>query len=166
MANKYFRSRKMSPIQKELWQLTNIRKTYSNIESSSMDKKGFKCVMNITPSANSDTYKVEISYKYGSYPQAKLLSHKLEKRNNKYPHHIFGFDKNDCAYLCVFHGASNEWNRDMLISETFIPWVSTWLNTYEFWLITGEWHYDEIINGQEKIAKDGGKNDTTNKTTN
>lgn len=166
MANKYIPSRKMSPIQKVVWQLSNIRKTYSNIESSTIAKKGFVCVMNITPSENSDTYKVEISYKYGFYPKAKLISHKLEKRDGKYPHHIYGMDKNGNAYLCVFHQDSNEWNNNMLISESFIPWVSTWLNTYEFWQITGEWHYDEIINGQDKTAKDGGKDDTTSKTTN
>ena len=166
MANKYFRSRKMSPIQKVVWQLLSIRNTYSNVESSAITKKGFVCIMNITPSVNSDTYKVEISYEYGFYPKAKLLSHKLEKRNGKYPHHTYGMDENGCARLCVFHQDSNEWNSNMLISESFIPWVSTWLNTYEFWLITGEWHYDEIINGQEKTAKDGGKDDTTSKTKN
>jgi len=160
MANKYFRSRKMSPIQKVVWQLMSIRNTYSNIEESFLTKNGFTCIMNITPSENSNTYKVEISYKYGYYPMAKLLSPKLEKNKGKYPHHTFGMDENGCARLCVFHQDSNEWNSDMLISESFIPWVSTWLNTYEFWLITGEWHYDEIVNGQEKTERNGHNNDT------
>ncbi len=160
MANKYFKSRKMSAIQRVMWQLKSIRNTYGNIESSSMNKNSLVCIMNITPSENSDTYKVEISYRYGFYPKAKLLSHKLEKRDGKYPHHIYGFDKNGCANLCVFHQGSNEWNYDMLISKSFIPWVSTWLNTYEYWLITGEWHYNEIIDGCEKVEEDGEKNET------
>lgn len=155
MANKYFPSRKMSSVQKVLWQLMSIKNMYSNIESSSITKNGFTCIMNITPSENSDTYKVEISYQHGYYPKAKLLSHKLEKRNGNYPHHIFGMDKNGCARLCVFHQDSKEWNSDMLISKSFIPWVSTWLNTYEYWLITGEWHYAEIINGKDKKARGG-----------
>ena len=149
---KHVRPRKMSPIQKVVWQLRSIQRTYSNIESVFRIKMGFVCVMDITPSENSDTYRVEISYRYGYYPKAKLLSHKLEQRQGKYPHHIFGIDENGHARLCVFHHDSNEWNGNMLISQSFIPWVSTWLNAYEFWLITGEWHYDEIINGQ-KIDK-------------
>ena len=155
MANKYFPSRKMSSVQKVLWQLMSIKNMYSNIESSSITKNGFTCIMNITPSENSDTYKVEISYQHGYYPKAKLLSHKLEKRNGNYPHHIFGMDKNGCARLCVFHQDSKEWNSDMLISKSFIPWVSTWLNTYEYWLITGEWHYAEMINGKDEKARGG-----------
>ena len=162
MANKYFRSCGMSSIKKVVWQMTSVRNTYSNVESSNITKKGFTCVMNITPSENSDTYKVEISYKYGFYPKAKLLSHKLEKRNGKYPHHIYGMDENGCARLCVFHQDSKEWNSDMLISQSFIPWVSTWLNTYEYWLITGEWHYDEIIDAQEKTKEDGHKSTLLN----
>ena len=166
MGNKYFRSHKMSPIQMVVWQMMSIRNTYQNIKSSSINKDSLTCVMEITPSENSDTYTIEISYKYGKSPQAKLLSHKLEKRNGKYPHHIFGFDKDDHATLCVFHKGTDGWNKDVLISKSFIPWVSTWLNTYEYWLITGEWHYSEMFIGEDGNDKDGDKNDPTNKTTN
>ena len=155
MGSKYFRPRKMSPIKEIIWQLSSIRKTYSNVESYSRTNNSFSCVMNITPSENSDTYKVEISYQSGYYPKAKLLSHKLEERNGKLPHHIFGVDNDGHAELCVFH--PNEWNGKTLISQSFIPWVSTWLNAYEFWLITGKWHYDEINVGKEKSEKDAYK---------
>lgn len=154
MGSKYFRAPKMSPIQEIIWQLSSIRKTYSNIESYTKTNNSFSCIMNITPSENSDTYKVEISYQSGYYPKAKLLSHKLEERNGKLPHHTYGCDKEGCARLCVFHQKSGEWNSKMLISQSFIPWVSTWLNAYEFWLITGEWHYDEIIASKEESKKD------------
>lgn len=149
MGSKYFRARKMSPFQEIIWQLSSIRKTYSNIESYTRTKNSFTCVLNITPSENSDTYKVEISYKADHFPRAKLLSHKLEERDGEFPHHIYGFDKNGCARLCVFYPGNKEWNSNMLISESFIPWVSTWLNAYEFWLITGEWHYAEITGGKK-----------------
>ena len=162
MANKCFNTKNMSAIQKITRQLMSVQGTYGNIEKISTRRNGFSCIMNITPSENSDTYKVEISYTYGSYPKAKLLSHKLEMRDGKYPHHIFGHDKNGHAKLCVFYAGNDEWNDDMLISKSFIPWVSTWLNTYEFWLITGEWHYDEIIIGEEKTARDGDEFDIKN----
>ena len=146
--NKYFRSRKMSPTQEIIRQLSSIQKTYSNIESCTKNNNGFSCIMNITPSEHSDTYKVEISYQSGCCPKAKLLSHKLEERNGKLPHPILGVDNDGHAELGVCH--PNEWNSKMLISHSYIPWVSTWLNAYEFWLITGEWHYDEIVVGKEK----------------
>ena len=157
MANKYFRTQKMTPIKEIFRQLSSIRNTYGNIESYKCTKNSFSCIMNIMPSENSDTYKVEISYQCGDYPKAKLLSPKLEKRNGELPHHIFKLDEDEHAHLCVFYHKNGEWTSDMLISHSFIPWVSTWLNTYEFWLITGEWHYDEIIAGKN-AAKDD-KND-------
>ena len=106
--------------------------------------------MSITPSENSDPYRVEISYRCGGFPRAIVLSPEIQKKDGNLPHHIYGTDKNGHIILCVFHPGSKEWNNTMLISKTFIPWVSTWLNTYEYWLITGEWHYDEIISGKKK----------------
>ena len=82
----------------------------------------------------------------GYRPRAVLLSPNLEKRDGAYPHHIYGVDKAGHAILCVYCPDKGEWSSDMPIAKSFIPWVSTWLNTYEYWLITGEWHYDEIIN--------------------
>ena len=165
MANRYFRPHRMSSIKKVIRQWASVRKTYNNIESHSVTSDRFSCIMNITPSENSDTYKVEISYKADHFPRAKLLSHKLEERDGEFPHHIYGFDKNGCARLCVFYPGNKEWNSNMLISESFIPWVSTWLNAYEFWLITGEWHYAEITD-RKKPIKGRIKNDSTNQTKN
>ena len=33
----------------------------------------------------------------------------------------------------------DEWNADMLISESVVPWTSEWLLHYELWLATDEW---------------------------
>lgn len=150
MANKYFNPHRMSPIQEIVWQVMSIRNTYSNIESLTKTKNSFRCIMSITPSENSDPYRVEISYRCGGFPRAIVLSPEIQKKDGNLPHHIYGTDKNGHIILCVFHPGSKEWNNNMLISKTFIPWVSTWLNTYEYWLITGEWHYDEIISGKQK----------------
>lgn len=54
--------------------------------------------------------------------------------------------------MCAYHRDKN-WNQQMFIAESFIPWVCTWLNTYEYWLITGEWHYDEAFPGKNKKKK-------------
>ena len=154
MANKYFKSHRMSPIQEIIWQVMSIRNTYRNIESLTKTNNSLCCVMNITPSENSDPYKIEISYHCGGFPRAILLSPEIQKRDGQLPHHTYGTDKNGHAILCVFHPGSKEWDHTMLLSKTFIPWISTWLNTYEYWLITGEWHYAEMVSDfTKKLTK-------------
>lgn len=149
MARKFPKAKGTPPYVRFMNQYTGIKKTYGNIESSQLHKDSFEVVMNVTPSENSATYKVKISYRMGYRPRVVLLSPDLEKRDGKYPHHIYGFDKTGHAILCVYCPHKSEWNSNMPIATSFIPWVSTWLNTYEYWLITGEWHYDEVVNHTE-----------------
>lgn len=154
MARKFPRRKNYNPMVKLLRHYTEIKKLYSNIESAVLTKDNFTVIMNITPSENSQTYKVEITYRYGYRPRAILLSPELQQKDGKYPHHIYGVDKNGQAKLCVYCPHLGEWDEDMSIATSFIPWVSTWLNTYEYWLITGEWHYDEIV-GHGDLSKEG-----------
>lgn len=154
MARKFPRRKNYNPMVKLLRHYTEIKRLYGNIESSVLSKDSFTVIMNITPSENSQTYRVKISYRYGYKPRAVLLSPDLQQKEGKYPHHIYEMDKNGHARLCVYCPFLDEWNEDMSIATSFIPWVSTWLNTYEYWLITGEWHYDEIV-GHGDISKEG-----------
>ena len=48
----------------------------------------------------------------------------------------------------LYYPKYKEWNKQMYIANSFVPWVCTWLSTYEYWLVTGNWHYDEILIGQ------------------
>lgn len=154
MARKFPRRKNYNPMVKLLRHYTEIKRLYGNIESSVLSKDSFTVIMNITPSENSQTYRVKISYRYGYKPRAVLLSPDLQQKEGKYPHHIYEMDKNGHARLCVYCPFLDEWNEDMSIATSFIPWVSTWLNTYEYWLITGEWHYDEIV-GHGDLSKEG-----------
>ena len=154
MARKFPRRKRHNPMVKLLYHYTEIKRLYGNIESSVLRKDSFTVVMNIIPSENSQSYKVEISYRYGYKPRAVLLSPELQQKDGKYPHHIYEMDKNGHARLCVYCPFLDEWDEDMSIATSFIPWVSTWLNTYEYWLITGEWHYDEIV-GHGDISEEG-----------
>ena len=151
MGRKFPPRKVVSPTRKLFAQYARIKKTYGNIEESQVGKDNFYVIMNIMPSPNSDCYKVKISYRYGYRPQAILLSPPLQQYNGEYPHHIYSRNPDGTASLCVFHPDKDEWNSNVPIATSFIPWVSTWLNTYEYWMITGEWHYDEaIINGDVK----------------
>ena len=125
-----------------------IKAVYHNIiQSARYDKKGLEVIMNITPSENSLTYTVRIIYRTRGFPQAILASPKLMQYDGKYPHHIYERYKNGETRLCVYHPGIDKWDSNVSIATSFIPWVSTWLNTYEYWLITGEWHYKEIFVG-------------------
>lgn len=155
MANKFFNTVKITPYQKVVKQFWEIKRVYNNIiQSSSLNKNGFEIIMDITPSENSLTYTVKIEYHKNGFPQVILLSPALQQYNGNYPHHLYKRYKNGQARLCVYHPRKDKWNSNMSIATTFIPWVLTWLNTYEYWLITGEWHYDEIINETGK-GKEG-----------
>lgn len=149
MARKFHKAKRTPPYLRFMNQYSRIKNTYGNIESSQIHGHYFEIVMNVTPSENSATYKVKISCRMGYRPKVVLLSPDLEKRDGKYPHHIYGFDKEGHATLCVYCPHKDEWNSNMSIATSFIPWISTWLNTYEYWLITCEWHYDEVVNYTE-----------------
>ena len=41
----------------------------------------------------------------------------------------------------------------MYVADSFVSWVCTWLSTYEYWLVTGKWHYDEMFTGRNQIKE-------------
>jgi len=123
----------------------NLEREYGElIESCTVTKGTLICDMKVRPSSESNLYRIRVSYKASDrYPKVWLLSPALEMVNGSLPHHIYEMDKNMHPRLCVYYPAYNEWNVGMNIATVFIPWVITWLNTYEYWLITGVWYYDE-----------------------
>lgn len=145
MENKYFKRKTANHYLVLCIQYAEINRMYKNIAKKQIYKDHFEVIMQIKPSEMSRTYRVKITYKYGHIPRAILLEPKLEKYKDEYPHHIYGFDKKGHANLCVFKRGVDQWNHETSIAKTFIPWVFTWLNTYEYWLITGKWHYDEVL---------------------
>lgn len=148
MGNKYLKSQAIAlPIQ-----LLQLRRTYGDIVVESEIKGSvLRCTLLLTPSVESDTYKILISYKLSDYaPHAFLIEPMVQLHDGRLPEHIYGFDKNGHPRLCVYYPSSNEWDKQMLISTSFVPWILTWLNAYEYWLITGEWFYPAISHGKKK----------------
>ena len=133
-------------------QMASMKKTYGDlIESLGIANSTLSCVIKLQPASDCQVYRVRIRYKISDYsPKAWLVDPELQRVNGKLPHHIYGYDKSGHPQLCVYYPRYNEWNRQMLISHSFIPWIITWLNTYEYWLITGEWFFDESPRGSKK----------------
>jgi hypothetical protein len=89
----------------------------------------------LKPTALSKNYKIQISYSLDKQqPEILVLSTALSRRGNEKIPHIYPGNR-----LCLFRPKKKEWTKDMLISETIVPWTSLWLYYYEMWHATGEW---------------------------
>ena len=138
-SRKYFKQKPISLIKQKLI----IQQTYSNVENCSINNSELQCILHITPSAHSQTYRVKITYKLKKYPKVILLSPQLQIIDGEKPHHLYPDDKKGNPHLCVYTPNDEEWDisGSQLLANTIIPYISTWLNTYEYWVITGVWHY-------------------------
>lgn len=109
----------------------------------------------LQPSEESRKYKVHISYGLGKTPKVWLVEPTIENAEGKRAHHVYwdDCDKNGNPRLCVFFPREDEWNANSLIGRVFIPWVISWLYAYEYWLLTGIWHYAESRDVKKTVMK-------------
>lgn len=96
--------------------------------------QGLTWEASITPSVMSLTYLIRIKYKLGGMPEVKVVDPELKRRADRPIPHMFSGKS-----LCLFRYKHNEWDPEMRIDETIIPWTSMWLFHYEIWQATGEW---------------------------
>lgn len=89
----------------------------------------------LQPTPLSETYRVRMTYKLQKSPRVMLIDPLLQRREGRKPPHIY-----KGGYLCLYLPNSGEWNGQMYLARTIIPWASEWLLHYEIWLGTGEWH--------------------------
>lgn len=101
----------------------------SHIRSSQLIWKGL-----LTPTVLSKIYTVQVCYKLSKSPEVSVIDPNLETRNGENPPHLYSGDR-----LCLYLPQTNEWDKNMLLADTIIPWTSEWLFHYEVWLATGEW---------------------------
>ena len=149
MANKKYSKR---PPLTLVQQKIRIRQLYSElVDELIIEKSELICKIKLQPSVHSEIYEIKIKYKISDgSPKAWLINPEMRAFEGKYPHHVYGTDRQGHYRLCVYSPMDKNWNQDMLIAESFIPWVCTWLNSYEYWLITGKWHYDEAFSDGNK----------------
>lgn len=152
MANKrYLKAQPLTVVH----QAIRIYQLYYNlVETINIANSELICVINLQPSRHSDIYKIKIKYKVSDKaPKAWLISPDLKKYEGKLPHHTYGKDDYGHYQLCVYYPKDKNWNQQMFIADSFIPWICTWLNAYEYWLITGEWHYEEAFPRENQKKK-------------
>lgn len=91
-------------------------------------------IADLKPSPLSDTYTVRLQYKLEEKPKIHVLQPKLIQPLGKRLPHTYSGNR-----LCLYYPPAKEWNGDMLLCETIIPWISEWLLNYEIWITTGIW---------------------------
>lgn len=98
-----------------------------------MRGKSITWTAKLRPTPLSREYTVRITYALDRYPpRVKVLPQPASRPGKPLPH-VYGD-----GTLCLHK--FGEWSRDMLISDTTVPWTCEWLLHYEIWLATGEWH--------------------------
>ncbi|TWI79029.1 hypothetical protein IQ13_3421 [Lacibacter cauensis] len=106
----------------------------------------------ITPTPLSSIYEVKLHYVRGENPNVYVVAPKLIlfPGESTLPH-VYDTEK---QWLCLYYRKAKEWNSNMLVADTVVPWACEWLCHYEIWLCTGTWQGGGIHNetGVEKQA--------------
>ena len=112
------------------------------------------CLIALRPSPHSCKYVVRVSY--GLHwsqrtPRVWLLSPLLDQGGHQQVPHVYEYNSQGHARLCVYNPNQREFRPEQhLLANSLVPWILTWLNTYEFWLLTGQWVYPQIHNTAKK----------------
>lgn len=111
-----------------------IRMKHTSFEVK-FDRISLKAIGYIKPTARSDSYLVEIFYRFQNFPKVSILKPELIKNfsGDEIPHTYPG------KKLCLFYPKYTEFKYSDYISDTIIPWTSLWLYHYENWHLTGNW---------------------------
>jgi hypothetical protein len=67
------------------------------------------------------------------------LARRAERPDEEIPHLYQQPTATLPAHLCLYWPDGEQFNADMYLAETILPWSSEWLTYYELWQITGEW---------------------------
>lgn len=76
----------------------------------------------------------KIEYKGRHEPKAWIISPQIDN-----PQHIYPKEKN----LCLFDPRTDEWNDNMNIFNTFVPWCQQWIIFQRLYEQTGQWMHPE-----------------------
>lgn len=87
----------------------------------------------------------------GDWPVVRVLSPTLSARDGAPEEpvpHLFGdHDDPAGAHLCLFYPDGVDWNDEMLLADSIVPWAAEWLFYYEMWHVTGAWGGPEAPHG-------------------
>lgn len=136
MANKFFKKPKNVALQ-----LLNLKLKYDYLDCE-LGKGKLIWKQRVRPSELSRTYDITVKYN-GVTPEVYLYNQGIMTKKNEYIPHCYrrhyNNENDEYVKLCLYYPKNQEWSRNMLLSETIIPWTIDWLYFYEIWRITGKW---------------------------
>jgi len=89
----------------------------------------------LSPTPLSRTYEIKIEYEVFKKPKVKIISLGLTIPYIKSEIHMF-----EDGSLCVYYNTERkEWNHDMALATSIVPWTCEWLYFYEIWVTTRKW---------------------------
>jgi hypothetical protein len=133
-------------------QAFNIKGMYKDAIVNTIQDKELQMVLSLKPSPLADIYKIKLLYNISSTPSVYVLEPKplsLAKGKIVLPH-CYDTPKQK---LCLYYPKTKEWNKNMLLSKTIIPWAFDWLYHYEIWLATGNWTGGGIHPANNKLKQ-------------
>jgi hypothetical protein len=93
------------------------------------------------PSDVGRDYLATIRYTLGETPTSLIVKpslHEIVGRSSRPGRQLPHTYRLSGDPLCLFFG-NNEWNPNLLLTETTVPWISLWLRFFELWLVTNTW---------------------------
>ena len=93
----------------------------------------------LRPSDLSLIYTVKLVYNKWKHPDIYVVDPMpllLAKGTSKLEH-VYSTKE---QHICLYYRKASEWNVNMMIADSIVPWICEWLLHYEYWLSTGEWH--------------------------
>jgi hypothetical protein len=91
----------------------------------------------VQPTPVSRIYQARLECDGNGHPDVYIDSPDLRvlASGNPLPH-VYSQDE---RRLCLYLPSSGQWNPEMLLTNTIVPWTSLWLIYFEAWLWSGEW---------------------------
>jgi len=92
----------------------------------------------LTPNEYGRTYTIEMFYQRGDSPKVWVREPNLkELAGEKSLPHVYD---QKTQQLCLYLPGCGFWNHEKSIASTIMLWAFLWLQYFELWLVTDEWH--------------------------
>lgn len=95
-------------------------------------------------SVRNGAYVLLVDWEFQSLPHVFVLFPKIDM-HNWLEIHTYGMQYNNIyqrklPMICLWYPSKSEWNSEIPLIESILPWAIEWTEFYELWLLTGAWY--------------------------
>lgn len=103
------------------------------------------CVGSVCPVESGCRYRFELTYRYGSAPEVRILRPHIEPSPDI---HMY-----KDGTLCLYYWHEQPWKTSHQLHDTLLPWIAEWVLFYEGYQLTGRWLGPEAEHGTAKMPQ-------------